>query len=311
MLFPVQSEAFSVNEKSRGTSQGIMALLFWGSTIAFSRSLTEQLGPLTAASYVFMLAGGISFAYVVVSGGLRKFARLSRTYLSGCGALFIVYMLSLYVAIGTAINRLQVLEVGLVNYLWPTLTLLLSVPILKSKARPTLTLGCVLAFGGVLLAAAAVGASWEGFIGNLGSNWFPYMLALIAALCWALYSNLARRWANRAESGAVPLFLLASGLILAGLRFVSPEATRWTGQSMLELAYMVVFPTTLAYAFWDAAMRRGNMILVVSLSYLTPLLSIIIGSVYLGVVTGWNLWVGCLLVVAGSLLCKLSVEETF
>jgi drug/metabolite transporter (DMT)-like permease len=78
---------------------------------------------------------------------------------------------------------------------------------------------------------------------------------------------------------------------------------------MLELGYMVVFPTTLAYAFWDAAMRRGNMILVASLSYLTPLLSIIIGSVYLGVATGWNLWVGSLLVVAGSLLCKLSVEE--
>jgi drug/metabolite transporter (DMT)-like permease len=79
---------------------------------------------------------------------------------------------------------------------------------------------------------------------------------------------------------------------------------------MLELVYMAVFPTILAYAFWDAAMRRGNMILVASLSYLTPLLSIIIGSVYLGVGTGWNLWAGCLLVVVGSLLCKLSVEET-
>jgi len=51
------------------------------------------------------------------------------------------------------------------------------------------------------------------------------------------------------------------------------------------------------------------MILVASLSYLTPLLSIIIGSVYLGVGAGWNLWTGCILVVAGSLICKLSVEE--
>jgi drug/metabolite transporter (DMT)-like permease len=78
---------------------------------------------------------------------------------------------------------------------------------------------------------------------------------------------------------------------------------------MVELAYMAVFPTILAYAFWDTAMRRGNMILVASLSYLTPLLSIIIGSVYLGVGAGWNLWTGCILVVAGSLICKLSVEE--
>jgi drug/metabolite transporter (DMT)-like permease len=78
---------------------------------------------------------------------------------------------------------------------------------------------------------------------------------------------------------------------------------------MLELAYMAVFPTILAYAFWDAAMRKGNATLVASLSYLTPLLSIIIGALYLGVGTGWNLWAGCLLVIAGSVTCKLSVEE--
>jgi drug/metabolite transporter (DMT)-like permease len=78
---------------------------------------------------------------------------------------------------------------------------------------------------------------------------------------------------------------------------------------MVELAYMAVFPTILAYTFWDTAMRRGNMILVASLSYLTPLLSIIIGSMYLGVGIGWYLVAGCLLVIAGSLVCKLSVEE--
>ena len=83
----------------------------------------------------------------------------------------------------------------------------------------------------------------------------------------------------------MPLFLLATGLVLAGLRLVFPERTQWNSQSMVELAYMAVFPTILAYVFWDTAMRRGNMILVTSLSYLTPLLSIIIGSMYLGVGT--------------------------
>ncbi len=73
---------------------------------------------------------------------------------------------------------------------------------------------------------------------------------------------------------------------------------------------MSVFPTILAYTFWDTAMRRGNMILVASLSYLTPLLLIIIGSIYLGVGTGWHLWLGCLLVIVGSFASKLSIEET-
>ena len=299
-----------MNEKNRGTVQGILALLFWGSTIAFSRSLAEKLGTLTAASYVFLLAGGLSCVYLVISRRFRAIVRVPKVYLFGCGALFVVYMASLYVAIGTASSRLQVLEVGLVNYLWPSLTLLMTVPILRSRARATLMPGCLLAFGGILLASAQTGASWRVFVVNLETNQFPYLLALVAAVCWALYSNLTRRWAREAESGAVPLFLLASGLALAGLRLALPETTQWTNQSTLELAYMAVFPTVLAYVFWDTAMRRGNAILVASLSYLTPLLSVIIGSIYLGVGTGWYLWAGCLLVIAGSLVCRLSVEDT-
>jgi drug/metabolite transporter (DMT)-like permease len=299
-----------VNERTRGTVQGILALLFWSSTIAFSRSLAEKLGTLTAASYIFLLAGGLSCTYIVVSRRLQAILHASRAYLFGCGALFVVYMASLYLAIGTASNRLQVLEVGLVNYLWPSLTLVMAAPILGRKTRVTLIPGCLLASGGVLLASAQSGTSWDAFVGNLANNWSPYMLAFVAAVCWALYSNLTRRWGREAESGAVSLFLLTSGLVLLGLLALFPERTKWTNQSILELAYMAIFPTILAYAFWDTAMRRGNVILVASLSYLTPLLSIVVGSIYLGITVGRYLWAGCLLVIAGSLVCKLSVEET-
>jgi drug/metabolite transporter (DMT)-like permease len=300
-----------LHEKTNATVQGIFALLFWSSTIAFSRSLAEQLGTLTASSYIFLLAGAISCAYLMTSRRrLQAILRTPLKYLFGCGTLFIIYITCIYLAVGTATSRLQVLEVGLLNYLWPSLTLVLAVPVLARKAHYTLIPGCLLGFGGILLASVQSGESWEAFIGNFGANWFPFVLAFVAALCWALYSNLTHRWAREAETGAVPLFLLVSGLVLAVLRLLVTERTEWTAQSGVELAYMAVFPTIIAYVFWDNAMRRGNMILVTSLSYLTPLLSIIISSVYLGVEAGVYLWVGCLLVIAGSLTCKMSVEET-
>jgi drug/metabolite transporter (DMT)-like permease len=298
-----------VTERNRCTAQGILAILFWGSTIAFSRSLAEKVGTLTAASCIFLIAGGVSCTYFIISHRFQGISRVSRAYLYGCGGLFITYTVCLYIAIGTAVSRLQVLEVGLVNYLWPSLTLVMAVPFLRWRARTTLVPGCVLAFGGVLLASAAVGESWQVFVADLETNSFPYLLALVAAFCWAMYSNLLRRWTRDAENGAVPLFLLASGLVLAGLRFFFPETTQWTNQSIIELAYMAVFSTSLAYVFWDTAMRMGDMILVTALSYLTPLLSIIIGSMYLGIGTGPYLWAGCLLVIMGSILCKLSVKE--
>jgi drug/metabolite transporter (DMT)-like permease len=307
--FSLEHEAFPVDEKTRATVMGIFALVFWGSTVAFSRSLTEKLGTFTSASYIFLLAGGLSCSYLIISRRLQRILHVSKVYLLGCGALFVVYMVSLYLAIGIATNRLQVLEVGLINYLWPSLTIVMTIPILKSKARFTLIPGCLLGFGGVLLASGQFGESWNAFFERLAGNWPPYALAFVAAVCWALYSNLARRWAREAEGGAVPLFLLASGLALAGLRVTFPERTDWTIQPVLELVYMAVFSSVLAYTFWDIAMRRGNVALVASLAYLTPLLSIVFGSLYLGVGIGRDLWAGCLLVIAGSITCKLSVKE--
>jgi len=88
-----------------------------------------------------------------------------------------------------------------------------------------------------------------------------------------------------------------------------PEESSWTVRVVAELLYMSIFPTFLAYIFWDRAMRKGNIILVASLSYFTPLLSIIISSLYLQVVIKPSLWIACGLVIAGAVICKFSIID--
>ena len=56
-------------------------------------------------------------------------------------------------------------------------------------------------------------------------------------------------------------------------------------------------------------MRNGDLVLVASSSYFTPLLSTIVSSIYLGVAPGAKLWVGCGLVIAGAVLCKLALKD--
>ena len=296
--------------QSQGTVLGVFAILLWSSTIAFSRSLSEALGPLTAGAAIFMLSGVLAcIRLAIVSRGLQRVRHLPVAYLAGCGTLFVIYMVSLYVAIGLASGRQQVLEVGLINYLWPGLTLVFAVPILKRRARASLILGVLAGFGGIFLATTQNGMlSWEAFK-SLSVNWFPYSLAFLAAVSWALYSNLSRRWAGHTEGGGVPLFLISAGLVLTSIRMVFYEHSHWTFRSFLELFYMGIFPAMLGYTFWDEAMRRGRIILVSSLSYFTPLLSTLMATAYLGVTAGWNLWAGCILVVIGATICKLSVEE--
>ena len=56
-------------------------------------------------------------------------------------------------------------------------------------------------------------------------------------------------------------------------------------------------------------MQKGDIILVASFSYLTPLLSTTISSLYLGVALTWRLWLGCALIIAGAFACNLAVRR--
>ncbi|NLE76957.1 MAG: aromatic amino acid DMT transporter YddG [Chloroflexi bacterium] len=296
--------------QDRHTLYGLAAILLWSSTVALARSLSEQLGPLTAAAAVYLLGGLAALGQSRLTGRLRRGLRpLPRRYLLGCGALFVFYMASFYLAIGLAHDHQQTLEIGLVNYLWPALTVLLSLPLLGQKARPTLLPATLLALLGVaLVLTQGVGLSWGAVRQNVTGNPTAYVLALGAAVSWALYSTLTRRWAGPDSPGAVPVFLAAAGGAFLLLRLGWVERTVWSSRAAAETLFLAL-ATSLAYGLWDAAMRRGNIILVAACSYFTPLISTLVSCLYLGVLAGPRLWVGAALLAVGSLASWASLRR--
>jgi drug/metabolite transporter (DMT)-like permease len=301
-FFPAQSHA------RQATGLGIIAILLWSTTIAFSRSLTEQLGTFTAAGLIYILAGLIGLGYAGLrKDTLSKIWKLPKKYLLGCGALFVAYNLLLYLAIGLASSRVQVVLVGLLNYLWPGLSLLFSIPILGRHARASLPLGILLALAGVWLAGGS--ELTPSVLLSESGGMLPYTLAFGAATCWGLYSNLSRRWAAGSNGDGTPLFLFASGVLLALPLLFTPEVQQWTLRTGIELMYMAVFPGMLAYALYDFAVRNGEIVLVASASYLTPLLSTMVSVLVLNVQPGPFIWLGTGLVITGAVICKFSIAE--
>jgi len=296
--------------KTIHTGLGIAAIVLWSATVAFGRSLTEQLGTLTSACMIYLLGGVAGCGYQIVTRRIGRVIRsASPRYLLGCGSLFLLYMVCLYSALGLADSRSQALQVGLLNYLWPMLTLVLSIPILQTKAKVLLVPGVILAMTGVALAMMQdQPLAWRSFLDNLVQNGVPYLLGIMAAVSWALYSTLSRKWAGGEQGGAVPIFMLVTGVVLGGARLFLPERTLWTGRAAFELVFLAV-GSNLAYVFWDSAMRNGDIVLVASCSYFTPLLSTFVSSLYLGIVAGVKLWIGCAFVIAGAIVCKLAVSE--
>ena len=282
----------------------------WSITFAFARSLSEQVGPITAGTAVYLIGGCLCLARLAWSRkGITQLLKLPRLYLLGCGSLFVFYTAAIYLAVGLSKDREQLLEIALVNYLWPALTILFSLPLLKKRASFWLAPGTALALTGVcLVMTQGAHVSWRSFTEHLQSNPVAYALALVAAVSWGLYSNLARRWSGPESGGAVELFLLATGLVLLALRLVISEPTGWSFRAVGEASALAAV-TALAYALWDVAMRKGNLLLVVACSYFTPLLSTVVSCFYLGVSPSPKLWLGCLLLVSGSLITWRSVTD--
>jgi len=289
------------------TIGGGIAILLWSVTVALVRSLSEQLGPLTAAASVYSISGGLAVARLLSSNLQQR--QYPRKYLICCGALFTSYMLALFLAIGLSETRQQVLEVGLLNYLWPALTLLFSLVILDKKANILLLPGTLLALTGVFLVLTqGSSVSWQSFSTNVASNSIVYLLGLAAAIFWALYSTLTRKWASGNNPSAVDIFLPTTAVVLILICLVVDEPRTWSLRAISEVVCLGG-TTYLAYRLWDAAMRKGQVVLVAAASYLTPLFSTLVSTVYLTVETTFNLWIGCALLITGSLLSWRSVSD--
>lgn len=299
-------------DSGTATALGVSAILIWASTIAFSRSLTEELGIFTSASLMLTIGGCAGMLQLLLQRrGLSRALRLPRRYLFGGGALFVGYMFCFYLAIGLSRTREQVVEVGILNYLWPSLTLVLAAMLLRRPVRLGLLLpGIAAACGGVVMALSSGGAvSLTGFVVHFQTNALPYGLAMAGAILWSLYSVFSRVWTKNEDGLATPLFLLAAAVTLFTLRLTVHEHAHWTPRVAAELLYTGICPTWLGYVFWDVAMRRGNVVLTASLSYFIPILSTAVSGFYLGVHLGMGLGVGCALVVAGALLCRRASAE--
>jgi len=295
--------------RTADTALGVVAIVIWSSNIAISRSLAEKVGSITAASCMMIAGGLLGCAWEGRERGrMRSMLGLPRAYLLSCGSTFVAYMACLFLAIGMARTRQQTLEVGMLNYLWPALTLVFSVPLLKVRVRRVFWLGVLLALAGGTLAPLQPG-TWSpaAMLGSLSSHPGPYVFALAAAVSWALYSNFSRRFGDPARGGAVPLFVLASGLVLALMRPLVDESSTWSVRAIAELAFMALLPTLIAYSLWDRAVRRGHVTLIAALSYLIPVLSTLLSSLYLQVTVGWNLWVACAMIVSGAVVCQRAV----
>lgn len=230
--------------------------------------------------------------------------RISKRFLLVSGLFFVSYEVLLAIAVGLAASPAQTLEVSMLNYLWPTFTVLLWAlfngrP--RGRAFARVLPGALLATAGVAL---AVGGQELVESGTAFSEFFvnplPYVIAGIAALLWGLYNTVTPKVSD--GGNAIAYFFMAVAASLWGV-FLAQGAP--TPASIEAFDFVPLCATAAAvaagYALWGHAIVRGDARTLSIASYATPVLSTVATTVILAATPGPVFWAGAALVAIGSL----------
>lgn len=279
------------------TACGLVAIVLWSTAAGLIRGVSEHFGPLGGAALIYSLGALMLLIFL----GHPRIRSTSTLYLLLGSALFVAYEVCLSLALGFASDRQQAIELGVVNYLWPCLTVVLAIFMNGQKTRWFIVPGSALALFGILWVVSGDGLSLPGIVRNVQSNPLSYSLALTCAITFALYCNVTRRYAG--GQNLVVLFFVLAAAVLWLKWFVSDEQIpAFTWANSLELLAAGVAMAG-GYALWNIGILRGNLTLLATSSYSAPVLSSAFAAVWLGVSLQAQFWQGAVLVTAGSLLC--------
>src|SRR5471030_604450 len=289
---------FSASPQSKATLLGLLAILLWSCTVVLMRSVSESLGPIGGAASIY----SVSAVILLVLQGFPSLRTFPRAYLLCGGILFASYEIFLSLALGYANDRAQAIEIGMVNYLWPSFTILLAVALNGEKANGWIVPGLLLCLYGIgWIMGGEGGWSLERIGHNILSIPLSYGLAFFGAIIWAVYFNVTKRWAQGKDG--VTLFFILTALTLWVQYAFSHEQGMQVDFPVTVRLLLAGAASAIAYAAWNSGIMRGNLMLLATASYFTPVLSSLVAGMVLNTPLTLSFWLGVVMVTTGSLLC--------
>lgn len=270
------------------------AVLMWSTVAtAFEISL-QQVGFITLLFYssltAFLCLGGI----ILVNGQWAKLKNTTEKSLYFAGLRGFLNPFLYYLILLKAYSVLPAQEAMSLNYVWPLMLVLLSVPILGHKIGLFSIVGMIVSFFGVVFIATHGHTSSLKF-----ENPFGAFLAVSSSIIWALFwiANMKSE-----ENEVIKLFLsFAFGTLFSGIVLAFTDGFYLLNfKAIMSLIYVGLAEMGIAFFLWTKALHFAEKTDKISkLIYLSPFLSLFIIAMVLGEKIGLYTFFGLMMIITG------------
>jgi drug/metabolite transporter (DMT)-like permease len=270
-----------------------------GSAFKISLRYLDQSELLFIASLVASL---VLFTIMVAQGNLAGLSQLNLKQVLLSAFLGFLNPFLYYTVLLKAYDLLQAQEAGTLNYIWPLVLVLLSIPMLRQKISLVSIIAILISFLGIVVISNR-GQFFTGKDGSADGNAVAHtigvFLAVGSAILWALY------WIFNVKDQREPVsklflnfcfgFLYTAILMVVSGKFHTP---RWEG--VAGGIYIGLFEMGITFVLWLYALKFSSTTAKVSnLIYLSPFISLIIIHFTVGEAILPSTVTGLLLIISG------------
>jgi drug/metabolite transporter (DMT)-like permease len=275
----------------------IAAILFW-STVGTAFKITlrhlNYAELLLLSSFVSMVFLGILIILNKKSALLWQTTRKQFAYSALLGFL---NPFAYYLILFKAYSLLRAQEAVALNYIWPMMLVLLSVPMLKQKIKPINVVALLISFSGAITIATQGKPFSLDLTEPLGVT-----LALSSALFWAMFWLLNVRDAREETLKLFMNFLFGFIYTLIYCIFTGNLKVPQI-EGVLGSVYIGLFEMGITFVFWLKALKYAeNTARVSNLVYLSPFISLMFISLIIGEKILPSTLAGLVLIISGIII---------
>ena len=248
-----------------------IAIFFWSTVATAFKLALEHLEPIQLVFYSTLFSVIVLFFITLIQGKLNLIKDFSRSDLLRCAFLGLLNPCLYYIILFKGYDILPAQEAMVINFSWPIMIVIFSIPILKQTIDIKSFLSIVVCYVGVVVIASKGDVFSMQFESPLGVGYI-----LFTTVIWSLFWLFNTKNSNDSLVSLFLIFLFSLPYILVIVyfsnSFIIPSTKGFIGS-----AYIGLFEMGISVVLWQLALKTSTTVSrVASLVFITPFLSLLI-----------------------------------